>query len=85
MILFLIESGTLGLVGGIIGVIFGIAISKGVEAIAVASGIEILKIAITPQLVLGALFFSFVVGAMSGALPARTASKLRPVDALRYE
>ena len=85
MILFLIESGTLGLVGGIIGVIFGIAISKGVEAIAVASGIEILKIAITPQLVLGALFFSFVVGALSGALPARTASKLRPVDALRYE
>jgi putative ABC transport system permease protein len=36
-------------------------------------------------LIVGALAFSFVVGTVSGALPARRASRLKPVDALRYE
>lgn len=31
------------------------------------------------------LLFAFLVGAISGAMPAVRASKLRPVDALRYE
>ena len=33
----------------------------------------------------GALAFSFVIGSASGLLPALQASKLKPVDALRYE
>ncbi|VVB81478.1 MacB-like periplasmic core domain protein [uncultured archaeon] len=84
--LFLIESGILGLAGGAVGVIIGIGISKAVEyGINVTYGIGTLSSAFPIYLIVGALLFSFVIGAVSGVLPARRASKLRPVEALRYE
>ena len=48
-------------------------------------GVTMLKASMSPVLILGALAFSFVVGALSGIAPARQASKMNPVDALRYE
>ena len=85
MLIFLIESGLLGLVGGIIGVIFGLGISKSVEIIAAISGNSILKASLSPTLIVGALAFSFIVGSLSGLMPAKQAAELKPVDALRYE
>lgn len=84
LILFLIESGLLGIVGGICGVLLGIVMAQGVAFFAAGSSIPI-EAAITPELIIGALLFSFFVGALAGGLPARKASKLKPVDALRYE
>ena len=46
---------------------------------------NLLQASFSPLIIIGALMFSFIVGALSGALPARQASKLKPVDALRYE
>ncbi len=84
--IFLFESGFLGLVGGIIGVIFGIGLAKGVEYIAVNMlGTNFLQASIDITLILGALIFSFLVGTFSGILPAMRAARLKPVDALRYE
>jgi putative ABC transport system permease protein len=84
--LFLIESGLLGTAGGIIGIIIGSAISKTVEVGANAAfGPGTIYAVFPVWLIVGALLFSFVIGAMSGVLPARRASKLRPVEALRYE
>ena len=83
--IFLIESGILGLGGGAIGCILGVAMAKGVEMAAHQSGLTMLKASITPELILGALGFSFVVGCVSGIMPARQASGLKVVDALRYE
>ncbi len=86
LLLFLIESGTIGMVGGAVGCLVGVFISKGFEYIAATQfDIVMLKASITPELILGALLFSFIVGCVSGFLPARQASQLRPVDALRYE
>jgi len=86
LLIFLIESGSLGLVGGAMGVIIGVGIAKIVEFIAQqALGSDMLGASVTLPLVVGALLFSFIVGAASGVLPARQASKLKPVDALRYE
>lgn len=83
LLFFLMESGFLGLVGGIVGLLFGLGISKLGEIIAVAMGVTIFRAYVGLPLVLGALLFSFLVGAISGALPARQASLLKPVDALR--
>jgi len=84
--IFIIESGLLGLIGGIIGVLLGAGISKAVEFIAVNYlGTTLLKAAIPSYLVLGCLGFAFAIGAISGTIPAFKASKLKPVDALRYE
>ena len=84
--LFFIESGILGLVGGIIGIIIGISLASGVELIsAQALGKTFLKASYSIWLFLGALFFSFFVGALAGTLPAIQASKEKPSETLRDE
>lgn len=85
MWIFLIESGLLGLAGGIIGILLGMGFSNAVARIAVMSGITMIQTSFPPYLIIGTLAFSFIVGTASGVLPAIGASKLNPVDALRYE
>ncbi|MFH0860148.1 MAG: ABC transporter permease [Candidatus Altiarchaeota archaeon] len=84
--LFLIESGIMGMVGGAVGIIIGVGLGKSVEyATSQTSSGALLKADISWQLIVGALAFSFIVGCVSGVMPARQASRLKPVDALRYE
>jgi putative ABC transport system permease protein len=83
MILFLIESGLIGIVGGTAGVIFGIIVSFGIGAIAAASGFELLSISINITHVLGCLAFAFIIGMLSGLLPSYLASRKKIVDTLR--
>ncbi|MEK6825630.1 MAG: ABC transporter permease [Nanoarchaeota archaeon] len=84
--LFLIESGLLGIVGGIIGVLLGYGIAKTIEFIAMQQlNTSLLQAAAPTSLIFGCLIFAFLIGALSGIVPARRASKLKTVDALRYE
>lgn len=83
LLLFLIESGVLGLAGGAVGIFLGFLISKTGEYIAIKMGVEFFKSSFTVFLILGSLMFSFFIGAASGILPARQASKMQPVEALR--
>ena len=76
---FLLEALFLSLVGGLIGVAFGIGGSRFIEQ---ANG---WRIAIQPQTVLLAFSFSAVVGVFFGFYPALKASRLHPIEALRYE
>lgn len=86
LLIFLFESGLLGLIGGLMGLGFGMAISKTVEYVIVnLYQLQLLKITFDPVLIVSVLLFSFVVGSAAGLLPAVQASKLKPVDALRYE
>jgi putative ABC transport system permease protein len=85
MSIFLIESGMLGAAGGIIGCAIGLGISKSVEFAVKSQGIEYLKASTSPEIIFGAIAFAFIVGAVSGVIPARQAAQLKPVDALRYE
>ena len=86
LFIFLFESGLLGLIGGVIGVALGFIIAKTIEFIAVNQlDTTLLKVAFPPYLIVGSLVFAFLIGAVSGGIPAFKASKLKPVDALRYE
>jgi len=86
LMIFLIESGLLGLIGASIGIILGYSVSKSVEYIAVnLLNTTLLQAAAPPYLIIGCLVFGFLVGAVSGTLPALRASKTNVVDALRYE
>lgn len=81
---FLIESGLMGLVGGFFGVILGTLISLGIGKFSTDAGFKLL-VKVNPELMIFGLLFAFFVGMISGSLPARQASKLKPVDALRHE
>jgi len=81
--LFFIESGMLGLLGGIIGVILGTIISF----IGIAGINNFLGATISPSLnfalIIAALVASTLIGALAGITPAMQAARENPVDALR--
>jgi putative ABC transport system permease protein len=82
--LFFFESGMLGMVGGLIGLLIGMGMAKMVEIVgAQVLGSSLLKASFPLWLILGALFFSFIIGSISGTLPAMQAAKISPVEALR--
>jgi len=84
-ILFFIESGFLGTIGGIIGAILGASIGIGIAFVGqLVLGSDLISAQISPALIIGALLFSFILGSFFGTFPAIQASKLNPVDALRH-
>ena len=83
--IFIVESGFLGLFGGIIGTIIGIIAAKIIENIAHTSGYIMVNAWISWELIVGVLMFSFMIGVISGYLPARSGAKLNPIDTLRGE
>jgi len=85
MWLFVLESGFYGIIGGLMGIALGFSMGKAGELAAAAAGYPNLMAAFPLWLILGSLFFAFLVGAISGMAPARAAARLRPVQALRYE
>ncbi len=75
--LFFMESGLLGMVGGVVGVLLGIG--AGIIADSLSG---LLTPQFSPELILGSMLFAFLMGSASGIVPAYRASKLHPVDAL---
>jgi len=76
---FLIESITLTLIGGIIGILLG---AGGASLVSLFAGWPSL---ISWQVVLGGLAFSMIIGVIFGMLPANKAARLDPIESLRYE
>lgn len=81
---FLTESVLLSMIGGLIGIALGWAISVVVGQIAVRSG-TYLDVSVTMNSVLLGTLFSAAVGIFFGYYPANRAASLEPVEALRYE
>lgn len=82
---FLLESSIIGLLGGILGTGLGLGISFAASSIISQQiGLQMTPGA-GPMLIAGALTFAFIMGAVSGFLPARKAAKKNPVEALRYD
>ncbi len=83
-LLFFIESGSLGMVGGIIGITLGLILSYGAAfALRLLLGTDLIRAHVGIWLILGSLLFSFGLGTIFGVLPAYQASKQRPVESLR--
>ncbi len=95
LLLFLLESGIFGLFGGIIGDVFGVGVGYVINYIANLLRTQTLQqmetetiltqFVIEPQTLFVGAIFGFLVGIIAGYFPARKASKLQPVEALRYE
>lgn len=81
---FLVESGLLGLVGGVLGALLGLGLAFGISSIAgnFLGGLQ-LNVTVNYMLLIGAVAFSFLIGIICGLLPALQASKLKIVDAFR--
>jgi ABC-type antimicrobial peptide transport system permease subunit len=98
LMIYLLNAGLIGLVGGIGGILVG-----GISSVAISSIAGITTSSTTSgrgggmmsnmfsssylswELILGALLFSILIGMIAGVIPAYRASRLKPVDALRYE
>jgi putative ABC transport system permease protein len=76
---FLIEALTISFVGGLIGVLFGFVVSRGVALYAEWNTV------VTPTSIAMSFGVSAAVGLIFGLYPAVRASRLDPVEALRYE
>ncbi|MDD5178129.1 MAG: ABC transporter permease [Candidatus Nanoarchaeia archaeon] len=88
--IFLFNSGMIGLAGGILGGILGVVISKTIMSVVGLSigggkGGMSLSSVVTPTIVLSVFGISVLIGILAGIIPAYQASKMNPVDALRYE
>jgi putative ABC transport system permease protein len=79
LIQFLAEAITLSMVGGLLGVAFGIL---GAQATTMVAGWPTI---ISFEAVVVAFLFSVAVGLIFGLYPANKAARLNPIDALRYE
>jgi putative ABC transport system permease protein len=76
---FLIEALVLSVAGGAIGVGFGLGTAR---TLATKFGWPML---VQPEVIVASVIFSASVGIVFGLYPARKASQLDPIDALRYE
>jgi putative ABC transport system permease protein len=76
---FLVEAITLSMIGGLVGVALGIGASMAIAEFANW------QVTVTSQAVALAVGFSAAVGVFFGFYPARKASRLLPIEALRYE
>jgi len=83
--IFFFESSFLGFVAGIIGVLFGWGMAYLGGVILDSLGWGFLSPDFSPYLFMGCIAFATITGAISGVIPAIRASKINPVDALRYE
>lgn len=76
---FLVESVVLSAMGGIIGILFGLGLGE------ILGSVFSMTVTFSSSVVIFSFVFSLVVGVVFGVFPANKASKLNPIQALRYE
>jgi putative ABC transport system permease protein len=80
--LIMSEALLISVLGGLIGCILGVLLALALEG---SGQMPFLRISVTPVLVVEAILFAAVVGVFSGLLPALRATRMKPIDTLRFE
>ena len=75
---FLFESCTICLVGGLLGLVLSYGVAEAINRFLMPASVSL-------PIVIVAIVVSLLVGVASGLIPAWRASRMRPVEALRYE
>ncbi|MEM4245555.1 MAG: ABC transporter permease [Candidatus Nanoarchaeia archaeon] len=84
MLIFLVEAGVIGFIGGAFGAFLGSVTALATGIIAKSQGFALLKIIIDWKLIIFSIMFAVGIGMIAGVFPARQAAKLKPADSLRY-
>jgi putative ABC transport system permease protein len=85
MLQFLVEAVTLSLCGGAIGILFGTGLGMAIAGVIQQVAKETFPSKVSLDAVALAIGFSFITGVFFGVYPAKKASQMDPVEALRYE
>ncbi len=88
--LFLVESGTIGALGSLGGILLGWLVARAASGIAKIimrnQDVQVMELFATPLWLIGiAMAFGILVAVLAGSYPARRAARLDPVEALRQE
>jgi putative ABC transport system permease protein len=77
------ESLVLGAVGGVVGILLGLGLGK---LVSLAEGMwGSIELVYTPQMLVQAIIVALIAGIAGGLYPAWRATRMRPIEALRYE
>jgi putative ABC transport system permease protein len=80
---YLTESATIGFIGGLIGMGFGVLAIVLINN--ATKGSQVTVFGLTPLVIIGPVVFGTVLGALAGIFPAFRAARLRPVDSLKED
>jgi putative ABC transport system permease protein len=82
LLTFVGEAATIGALGGLVGIVLGLAVVAAIDARSAAGG-NLQLFAISPRVALGALAFAIALSGVAGFVPALAAARLPPTVALR--
>ncbi|WP_406655566.1 ABC transporter permease [Methanolobus sp. ZRKC2] len=85
LMIFLVNSALVGFVGGVLGIILSLGLSSMLPYLGISMMRSSMGSTIAPELMLLGISIAVGIGVLSGVIPAYNASKMKPVDALRYE
>jgi len=85
MMIFLVNAALVGFVGGVLGIVLSLGLTSMLPMLGLTMMRSSMGSTLSPELMLLGISIAVFVGVISGVVPAYTASKMKPVDALRYE
>jgi putative ABC transport system permease protein len=85
MMIFLVNSALVGFVGGVLGILLSLVLTSIMPYLGISIMRSSMGSTIAPDLMLMGISIAVFIGIVSGVIPAYNASKMKPVDALRYE
>jgi ABC-type transport system, involved in lipoprotein release, permease component len=85
LMIFLFNSALVGFVGGVLGIVLSLVLTSLLPYLGISMMRSSMGSTIAPDLMLMGISIAVIIGVLSGVIPAYNASKMKPVDALRYE